>query len=379
MASSSVEGCIAKLTLADLDDDGGLQQLDNIPCETVRSELEFMAVGRLLTEKLIRFPYFRDTIAAIWRPTMGMNVKELQPKLYLFRFFHEGDMARIMDDGPWSYEQSLLLLRRLSPEEDPETVNITHTEFWVQIHGLPNGFKSDSVLQAIGNFIGILVKTDDRNFDGSLRVFFRIRVSIDVSKPLKKGMRLRKDSGEWSAIQFRYERLPTFCFVCGLIGHGEKFCSKALLESCNQIEKPFGPSLRASGRGQGIVVRQRWLAPETVAERKLWIAPGLVSSSDSSPTSGKNFEASPSVLTRTAPALVPMQKGDSFSSPRSKDEVSTPYVDPSLSEHGEVVTVIDQKRRRKEATVETSDVKTDSMDLDASRSKNVQLAGSGSS
>lgn len=62
------------------------------------------------------------------------------------------------------------------------------------------------------------MKSDDRNFDGSLRTFYRIRVAIDVSKPLKKGMKLKKNSGEWSTVEFRYERLPTFCFLCGIIG-----------------------------------------------------------------------------------------------------------------------------------------------------------------
>lgn len=56
------------------------------------------------------------------------------------------------------------------------------------------------------------MKTDERNFDGSIRQFFRVRVAVDVLKPLKKGMRLRRDSGEWFTVDFKYERLPTFCF-----------------------------------------------------------------------------------------------------------------------------------------------------------------------
>nr|GLL44896.1 uncharacterized protein LOC109174453 [Ipomoea trifida] len=51
------------------------------------------------------------------------------------------------------------------------------------------------VLQAIGSFLGVLVKTDERNFD-SIRLFYLVRVSLIVSKPLRKEIELKKDVGE---------------------------------------------------------------------------------------------------------------------------------------------------------------------------------------
>nr|GMD76371.1 uncharacterized protein LOC109174935 [Ipomoea batatas] len=51
------------------------------------------------------------------------------------------------------------------------------------------------VLQAIGSFLGVLVKTDERNFD-SIRLFYLVRVSLNVSKPLRKKIELKRDVGE---------------------------------------------------------------------------------------------------------------------------------------------------------------------------------------
>nr|GMC79194.1 uncharacterized protein LOC109174453 [Ipomoea batatas] len=51
------------------------------------------------------------------------------------------------------------------------------------------------ILQAIGSFLGVLVKTDERNFD-SIRLFYLVRVSLNVSKPLRKKIELKKDVGE---------------------------------------------------------------------------------------------------------------------------------------------------------------------------------------
>lgn len=49
----------------------------------------------------------------------------------------------------------------------------------------------------------------------------RVRVAIDVCKPLKRRMKIRKDGDEWFRINFKYDNVPTFCFICGLIGHSE--------------------------------------------------------------------------------------------------------------------------------------------------------------
>nr|GLL41721.1 uncharacterized protein LOC109189671 [Ipomoea trifida] len=148
--------------------------------------------------------------------------------------------------GPSVDEKEFFAVGRLvsdKPNVDPDIVDLEHAAFWIQVHGLSAGFRSESVLQAIGGFIGRFVKSDERNFDGSLRVFFRIRVEVDVSKPLKKGMKFKKDNGEWFSIEFRYERLPTFCFVCGILGHGDRFCPKAAPGRDPKMVKPNGPEL----------------------------------------------------------------------------------------------------------------------------------------
>ena len=75
-----------------------------------------------------------------------------------------------------------------------------------------------------------------------------IRVTVDLSTPLKRRMRLRKSAEESSWISFKYENVPVFCFICGLIGHSENFCPKhfELLEE--EIVKPCGEWMRAPFR-----------------------------------------------------------------------------------------------------------------------------------
>nr|GLL21993.1 uncharacterized protein LOC109174453 [Ipomoea trifida] len=106
-----------------------------------------------------------------------------------------------------------------------------------------------------------------------MHTFFRVRVAVDVGKPLKTKMKLKRDNGAWSIVEFRYERLPTFCFLCGILGHGEKFCHKVFRGSGVDVEKSYGPWLRAGQRRGTQLVNQRWVAPASHIDRRNWVAP----------------------------------------------------------------------------------------------------------
>ncbi|XP_031092241.1 uncharacterized protein At4g02000-like [Ipomoea triloba] len=240
-----ISNMCANLTLADVDEEDVSMQLPNVQINDVSEEVSYYAVGRVVTNKPIKFLFFQDTMAMVWQPAMGVTMRQLQPQRFLICFYHETDLARILGDGPWSYEQNLLILHKLQPGDDPETIPINHTEFWIQIHSLPFGLISAMVVSAIGGYLGTLIQTDERNFDGSMRTYYRVRVAIDVTKPLKKQMKLKKDNGTWAVVDFRYERLPTFCFICGIIGHGDRVCPKIVQGIDVKAEKPFGIWLRA--------------------------------------------------------------------------------------------------------------------------------------
>ena len=110
--------------------------------------------------------------------------------------------------------------------DNPSQISLHSADFWIQVYDLPCGFIAEKVGKEIGNFIGSYVEADANNFGGVWRNFMRIKVSIDVRKPLKRRMKIKKQGGEWTWINFKYERLPTFCFFCGIIGHNERFCQR---------------------------------------------------------------------------------------------------------------------------------------------------------
>lgn len=100
-----------------------------------------------------------------------------------------------MEDGPWSFEQCLLVMKKLQQNVSLYDVPLNSVEFWVQAHNLPLSFFKHKVAEIIGSTLGVLVSVDKKNFEGSWKSFMRVRVLIDITKPLRKRMKLQRASG----------------------------------------------------------------------------------------------------------------------------------------------------------------------------------------
>ncbi|KAL0314575.1 UNVERIFIED_CONTAM: hypothetical protein Sangu_2301900 [Sesamum angustifolium] len=81
----------------------------------------------------------------------------------------------------------------------------------------------------------------------------RIRVSIDITKPLKRVLKIRTTLGDEQLMSFTYERLPNFCYLCGCLGHLSKYCEMRFTD--NFVDPgnatPYGPWLRATNLPSG--------------------------------------------------------------------------------------------------------------------------------
>lgn len=95
------------------------------------------------------------------------------------------DLNKVLAGGPWAFEQNALVYKRMIETEDPQEIQLNDMDIWVQVYDIPRGFISEKVLENMGNFIGKFVKTDPTNFNGGWKQFVRIRVRMNVLKPLK--------------------------------------------------------------------------------------------------------------------------------------------------------------------------------------------------
>lgn len=212
----------------------------------------------------------KHTLASIWKPGKWVYMKEIDVSLYVFRFYHELDLKRVINGSSWTFNRKVLIIDRLQNGDNPRSVNLNKLHLWVQLYDLKAGFMTEMILKEVGNYVGEYIESCPRNFNGVWREYMRIRVSIDLSKPLKRRMKVRRSGGEWQWITFKYENVPTFCFICGILGHSKFFCSRLFDTPEEEIIKPYGAWMRANLRKQTNLVGSKWLREGGVGAEGGW-------------------------------------------------------------------------------------------------------------
>ncbi|MBA0706383.1 hypothetical protein Golax_018496 [Gossypium laxum] len=146
--------------------------------------------------------------------------------LFLIEFELEEDLETIMEGRPWLLLKSIILFDRLiKPMERPE-IRLTSSPFWIKIGSCLPEFDKKDFLHAIGVTFGRVIRSE---INGDI---CRLRINLDVQKPLRRGIFVSIDNINKSWISFKYEKLPMFCFGCGRMGHSLKDCLEL-----NPIEK----------------------------------------------------------------------------------------------------------------------------------------------
>lgn len=346
MASNqpNLEKLYERLTIGEEDDEDNGIIVGAV--EEQNKKESFLLVGRFLTEKNINFQAMQNVLASLWRPKEGMEVHDIGGYIYSFVFYHVLDLRKVMEGGPWSFEQNMLVYHQIHNEEDPSQVALNVMNIWVQIHGIPKGFILEFFLESIGNFVGKYVKSDPASFDGTWRQYVRIRVQLDVQKPLKRRMKIKREGGSWNWVNFKYERMENFCFVCGIIGHTERECNVVYAHPEKEVERAYGTWLRAQNRGGKQGVGARWLRSTDTGGR--WAEAGGVAGNQG--TGGNS--SGEAARFKEIEKMVRENKGDNFAvviTPRNQGSMDNEGNNLSLSEKSEIGnTILDTKRKRME-------------------------------
>lgn len=124
------------------------------------------------------------------------------------------------------------------------------------------GFFTERVGTMIGNFIGQFLEYDNTNKGAAWKPYMRIKVMIDVSMPLKRKKKIKIGTGEYVVVNFKYEKLRLFCFICGKLDHTESRCDKLFDSVDGVVEKRWGPELKAPDRFGKPLVGDKWLKQE---------------------------------------------------------------------------------------------------------------------
>lgn len=223
------------------------------------NKYELCLVGRFLSDKAVNNRAMKSKLADIWRPALGITIKEIETGSYLFQFYHKEDMQWVINGGPWMFDNMMLLLESIPSGKSLTKVSLCFLNIWIQVYDIPSGFMTATVGKQLGNFFGEFLMYDQKNDSSLWREYMRIKIKLDTRKPLKRKKKIMCKNGKEFTVNCKYERLGDFCFVCGMISHTERFCKRFLTNRNDELNREWGTWLRAPQRRVAGQNTSKWL------------------------------------------------------------------------------------------------------------------------
>ena len=89
--------------------------------------------GRLLSERNQNIRALKSTLKSAWKMGSDLQIVEVGNNVLQFKFNSEYQMQWVERNGPWNFENNLLLLCRWRKGLSASNIVFTHSPFWVQI------------------------------------------------------------------------------------------------------------------------------------------------------------------------------------------------------------------------------------------------------
>ena len=228
------------------EEEGEVIQLNLTHREKTIEECSLTLLGRFLTNRPYNQRAAKSLLRSVWKLGNDLRIVDVGEGLFQFRFKLESQLTWVLENGPWSFDNNLLVLRRWERGMTANSVTFSTLPIWVQVWGLPFDLINEEAGWEIGKGFGHVYEVDNKTFLSDQARFIRIRVGLSLNKPIRRGGWIANPEGDRVRVGFKYERLVGFCYQCGLLGHEMKDCS--VQEPLQQAEKPYGDWLKAGAR-----------------------------------------------------------------------------------------------------------------------------------
>ncbi|XP_042968967.1 uncharacterized protein At4g02000-like [Carya illinoinensis] len=169
----------------------------------------------------------------VWRPVKGVKFCDLNTEFTLVEFEDTRDKIKVMREGPWLFDKHLVLLKEFDGRLQIGKIELVHAPFWVRLHDLPLMACNEYIGRLVGGALGEVLEVDLDKAEMEWGEYMRVKVLINIFKPLLRRKRMIVEDGVSCWVHFSYERLPDLCFHCGILGHTLKECEAI---DANQVD-----------------------------------------------------------------------------------------------------------------------------------------------
>uniref|UniRef100_A0A7N2RAU6 DUF4283 domain-containing protein n=1 Tax=Quercus lobata TaxID=97700 RepID=A0A7N2RAU6_QUELO len=124
---------------------------------------KFILAAEFLTPRFLNMEAMARTFKQLWRSTMGFKIRNQNEHRVLFVFDNLGDINRIIQNQPWSFDKHLVMLQRYNLNHPVQDLVFLRTKFWFQVHDIPaRCYLKMEVAENICEIIGKVQKSTKR-------------------------------------------------------------------------------------------------------------------------------------------------------------------------------------------------------------------------
>lgn len=116
--------------------------------------VEPQAIAKLMSEKPAHAEALANSLARVWCPLKGLECKDLGDNMFLFTFNQPTGKRRALEDGPWEFDKSILVVEDFVPSKMLREYEFRWVPVWVRVFNLPLGMMCREAGEAIGGFLG---------------------------------------------------------------------------------------------------------------------------------------------------------------------------------------------------------------------------------
>lgn len=124
------------------------------------------------------------TFRPLWKLIGELKIRDVGDNILVFDFEDGFDLERVLTLELWTYDKHMVVFERATEIEAIPMLDFNKATFWVQIHNVPKKSLTQGIAEVVGTTIGKVVEVVDPEDDGSGNGFLRVRVAMDISKPL---------------------------------------------------------------------------------------------------------------------------------------------------------------------------------------------------
>lgn len=210
------------------------------------SNIQLCVVAKIMMAKKVNAEAFKAVMLSIWKVHNSTKIQLAGDNVFFIQFRSMVEKFHVLSGGPWTFDRSLIILKSPKDSESISNLVFTETSIWIQVHNVPFKCPTRGMAQIVGESIGRVEDIDSDENDAWTGLFMRIRVAINVDKPLLRGIKLRASDAHAVWCPIMYEKLPDFCHTCGVIGHSHKECQVQSPLAKEGIITGYGDWMRAS-------------------------------------------------------------------------------------------------------------------------------------